>query len=397
MAERFEEAIDQGRPDKLRKLLAGTGGEEPIGLETAEEIVGYLKAHPETKDEVVRRLETEAQRLKEDSSLAFGEDEESAFVYVEKRAGKRWLLYDDYGLGLKRYEVPVTTTYAGSKIWLDGSEAGIAGTGASVLRLGPLLPGEYAVKAVYEGKYTTLEREETVELFPLGGSFDRTVDIPLEGDYVDVFANNSFAKIFLNGEDLGLAVEDGQRIGPIETDGSNVIRLEARYPWGIVRSEEMPIEGGRLELELPALGDEDKEKIAEAAYAFIGSWYEAYNLRDAKALRHAHPDRAADLAARFAEMVAADEHYEGEMERAEFDMDSLRMVQYDETEYTVFLKARVDYREAYYYGAYDTIRPDPIEDTQYAEYQLEYESGQWTVSGWTNVDPFEATDAKVFE
>jgi len=397
MAERFEKAVDQGKPDKLLKLLAAAEGDEPIGRNTADGIVRYLGAHPEAKAAVVGRLGEEAGKLKGDPTLKFSEDEESAFVYLEKKAGKRWFFYDDYELKLKRYEVPVTTTYAGSTIRLNGEEAGYAGRGGSVLKLGPLLPGDYAVKAEFEGKYAKLEQERTLELYPIGGKFDGEFDVPLEGEYVNVSANNRAARVFLNGEDLGFTVEEGQRLGPIAIDGSNKIRVEVDYPWGVSRSEEVPVDRNSLQFELNGLSEEEKSNIADAAYAFVGSWYEAYVGRDAGKLRHVQPGLAKDLSAQYADMFAADEHYVGELMRAEFDLDSVRMDQYSETDYEISLLAKVDYREAYYYGAYDTQRPDPVAGTQYAEYRLQYENGQWVVSGWSNVDEFATSRAKTYE
>ncbi len=380
LLERFESSIDEGQPDKLLKLLSAPEG--AVERSTAEAIAGHLGKDEKAKEAVFSRLKAEVEQLKEGSAQSFAEDGESAFVYVHKKERKRWLVYDDYELKLRSYKVPVNTNFGGAKIMLNGEEVGTAGVGGSTLQLGPLLPGEYAVKAVYAGKYTTLENEVKAKLFPIGGSAD-PIEVPLQGEYVDVFSNNGFARIFINGEDIGLTVGDGQRIGPIATDGTNTISVEADYPWGTSKSEERPIEGTRAEFELAALTDEAKEQIVDAAHAFVSSWYEAFRERDAGRLRHVHPDRKADLAGHFADMVAGDEHYVGQLRKAAFDRDSLRLYQLGASDYSVSVLARIDYEEAYYYGAFD-FRPEPAAGEQTTNYRLRYENGVWIVFEWAD-------------
>jgi hypothetical protein len=395
LLDRLDSAIERGQPDKLLELLTAPEGQAPLERKAAEAMIVYFKANEDKKKALLGRLTEEADLLKADAIPAFADDDKSAFVYLSKTEGKRWGLYDGYELKLKLYSLPVTTNFGGSAILLNGKEAGTAGAGGSVLEVGPVLPGEHTIKVVYQGKYTKLEEERTVAVFPVGGGVG-TVDVPLKGEYVSVFANNSSARIFINGQDLELAVGDGQRIGPIAIDGTNKMRLEVEYPWGITRSEEEAIDGDRLEFNLPSLTETVKEGAMEAAYSFLTSWYEAFRKRDAGSLRHAYPERANDLAAHFAEMVANDEFYSGEVRRAAFDLDSFRLDQYSDTEYSVSVQAKVDYSEAYYYGAYET-KPEPIEGTQYTEYQLLYENGQWLVSGWMNLDAISTDNLKVFK
>ena len=390
LIERFESSIDKKQPDKLLKLLSAPEG--AVDRATAEAIVDHLGEDADAKQALLSRLKTEIARLQEDSEQSFAADGESAFVYAHRKEKKRWLIYDDYELELRGYKVPVTTNFGGARILLDGEEAGIAGVDGSTLQLGPLLPGKYAIKAMYEGKYTTLENEVQAELFPIGSAVE-PVEVPLRGEYVDVFSNNGFARIFINGEDIGLAVGDGQRIGPIAADGSNTISVEADYPWGTTKSEERPIDGKRVEFELTALTDETKEQIVDAAHAFVSSWYEAFRERDAERLRRVHPDRKADLAGHFADMVAGDEHYVGQLRKATFDRDSLRLEQLGASDYSVSVRARIEYEEAYYYGAFD-FRPEPEAGEQTTSYRLRYENGEWAVFEWSEADN-EALSANV--
>jgi len=383
LLDRFENAVDKGQPDKLLKLMASSEDGAAVERSTAEGIANYLQSDKEAMSAVLERLEKELGMLKNDSVPTFADEVEGAFVYVGKKEKKRWLLYDDYELKLRSYKVPVSTNFGGAKILLNGREAGTAGVGNSQLQLGPLLPGEYSIKAVYSGKYTTLENEVKAKVFPTGGTVE-TIDVPLKGEYVDIFANNSFARIFINGENIELAVGDGQRIGPIAVDGSNTIRLEVDYPWGTTASEERPIDGTRAEFMLPSLTEGVKEQVAAAVYSFASSWYTAFRERNADRLRNVRSDRKADLDRHFEEMISGGENYIGELLRAEIDLDSFRLNQLSESDYGVSVVARLEHLEAYYYGAFD-LKPEPVAGTLITDYRLQYEGGEWVVSDWIDV------------
>ena len=125
----------------------------------------------------------------------------SSFVNLHKKDGKRWLLYDDYELKLRQYMIPVLTNIEGAQITVDGIQVAVASDVESKVEVGPLLPGEYTIEAVYEGEYTTIKKAEKLSLFPMN-EFEDTLELVLEGDYVKVSANTPAARILINGEDI---------------------------------------------------------------------------------------------------------------------------------------------------------------------------------------------------
>ncbi|TFE19703.1 zinc ribbon domain-containing protein [Cohnella luojiensis] len=395
LLDRFESAIEDGKADKLFDMLSASNSDTPFDQKTVDGIVKYLGSNKESLLTVMEQLKAEAKQLEAGDAETFANDADAAFLYLNMKNKKRWLIYNDYELKVKRYMIPVQTNFEGAKILVNGQEAATASGDGSSIEVGPFLPGEYEIKSVYEGEYTTLENKETVSLFPMA-SYEDSVKLVLEGDYVHVYSNYSNSRIFINGKDIGLAVEDGKEIGPIAIDGSNKMYVETEFPWGEIKSEEFAVDTDQLEFNVSELNDAMKEEIMSSAYDFVTSWMAAFQARDINALRHVHSDRVADFTEYFTDMVDSDEYYMGELHRITFDLDGFDVNQYSESEYTVSVKAQVDYSEIFYYSEYETD-PVPVAGTNYTEYVLQYVDGQWLVSGWSPSYDVGTENTKVYE
>ncbi|BBI31501.1 zinc ribbon domain-containing protein [Cohnella abietis] len=378
--ERFEKSITDKKSDKLFNLLSASNEDIKFEQKTADGIINHLSSNREDLFTVINQLKDEAKQLKSGDEEAFADNTDGAFVYLHKKEKKRWFLYNDYELKIKRYMIPVETNYEGAKILIDGSEAATANEAGSRIEIGPFLPGEYEIKAVYKGEYTTLEKKSTVALFPMS-SYKDTVELMLKGEFIDVYANYSQSRIFINGKDIGLDVGDGQRIGPIAIDGSNLIYVEAEYPWGKVQSEEIAVNSDQIELSINALTKNAKEDITNAAHDFVYSMVDAYKARDTKPLKHVRSDLVDYFKEYFVEMVNNDQSYLGEIHRMTFNPDSFRINQLSADEYTISVKVQIDHNELFYYKEYT---PDPVavEGKSFNQYDLQYENGQWVVIGW---------------
>ncbi|RKP50140.1 hypothetical protein D7Z26_20255 [Cohnella endophytica] len=393
--DRFDKAVSQGNPDKLLSLLASSNEDVKLDRNTADGIVQYLGSNRESFDRVKKQLASEAELLKNGDATSFENDNDAAFVYLRKKDKKRWLLYNDYELKVKRYMLPVRTNFEGAKIIVNGKESATASGDGSVIEIGPLLPGDYEIKSVYEGEYTTLESKSKVALFPLTGDYDG-VDLQLQGDYVNVYANNGDARIVINGKDIGLNIGAGQQIGPIAIDGTNKMYVEADYPWGKMQSEELSIDSDRLEFDLTGLNDAVKDELMNSTHEFVASWMEAFQARDAGVLKHVHPDRVKDFADYFANMIDSEESYKGNLNKMTFDLDGFDVNSYKEGIYTVTVKVQVDYSEIFYYDS-DQQEPVPNPRTNYTQYELQYVDGQWLVSNWGTSYDVGTENTKVFE
>jgi uncharacterized membrane protein YvbJ len=340
-------------------------------------------------------LELQSEQLSTGEKEAQAGNDEGAFLYLNKKAGKRWILFDDYELQVKRYMVPVQANFEGVRILVNGKEAGALDKVEDQLQVGPLLPGEHTIEAVYEGEYTTLKKVEKLALFPLAGYEDK-VELMLEGEYVNITSNNPDARIFINGVNIELKVEGGQRIGPIAVDGSNTLFLEAAYPWATVLSDETPIDAVEQEIQLEALNDAEKENIMGATHEFVESWMKSLQALDPNTLLRASSDRIADIANYIEIMKVNGQQYIGTVQKMIIDRDSLVLVPLSDGGYLVQLKAQVDFSEITYHKL-DNLNPVPIEGTMTNEYELVYDDGQWMVTNWYEAGRISTDNTKIFE
>ncbi|MCD9020565.1 zinc ribbon domain-containing protein [Cohnella silvisoli] len=394
LIDRFEKAVEDGNGDKLYDLLSASNKENRFDQKAADGIAHYLKSNPDALIQVTDQLKRQAKLLQSGDVEALGNADDVTFVYLHKKDKRRWLFYKDYELIVKRYMVPVQTNYEGAKILVDGKEVGAATGEESVIEVGPLLPGEYDMKAVYEGEYTTLENKQKVLLFPME-STPKTVRLELEGHYVNVYSNNNKARIFINGKDIGLVVADGQQIGPIVVDGSNKMYLEAEYPWGKMKSAEHPIDSDQMEVNMGGLNESAKEDIMASAHDFVTSWTQSLQEMDASKLKNASAEWTANISDYIGVMKANAQKYKGSINRMTFDLDSFVLIPLEDGGYSAQVNVQVDYSEITYYM--EDKAPAPIDGTIYTSYELVYDGGRWLVSSWSSVNGIGTEHTKVYK
>jgi uncharacterized membrane protein YvbJ len=394
LIQRFEKAVESGNSEKLFTLLSASNEDLKLDRKTADGMIAYFKANSDSLQDLKEQLKAQAVELKKDA-LATSVSGEGSFIHLEKKDKKRWLIYDDYELKLQRYMVPVQTNYEGAKIYIDGKEAATADDSESSIEVGPLLPGEYEIKAEFQGEFTTLENKQKVSLFPMS-AYDDVVELLLEGDSVTVYADDPSSRIFINGKDIGLTVQDGQEIGPIAVDGSNSMYVQAEFPWGTMKSETLPVDNDVLEFSVTGLDEATKDAVMKAAKDFVESWIESFAAMDASKLRHAQQDRAADLVEYIKEMQQNNQAYTGSLTQMVYDLDSFSLNPLSDGGYSVKVKAQVDYSEATYYLT-DAAQPEPVAGTNHTTYELIYKDGDWVVSNWEQSSDNGATNTKVYQ
>lgn len=380
LIDRFALTAAGGKPDKLFALLDDANADIPFDRPAADKMAAYFKSHPDDVQKLVDRLKAQADSFKsqETGAAAFGDE---SFIYLAKKNKKRWFIFDDYELKIKRYMLSVRSNYQGADIFVDGQKSAKTKEDGQPVEIGPLLPGLYEVKAVFAGDYTQLENKASVALFPLE-AYDETVDLELDGEFVSIYSNNMSARIFINGEDSELMVGDGVEVGPIAIDGSNKVHLEAEYPWGKVKSEELVVDASVLEFRIDGMNESVREDIMTAAHSFLASWIEAFQAQDESLLRDAHPDRRANLVEYIADMKYEDQQYSGRLHAMTFDLDSFALSQSGDGVYSVTVDTKVDYSEIMYVPVEGTDAPVPETGTNLTRYELIYQDGKWLVRNW---------------
>lgn len=393
LVSRFEKIAVEGDADKLHKLLSASNEDVQFDRKTADALAAYFKNNEDIVEELANELRSEAEELAAGDVRSFREEEDAPFLYLEKKEKKKWLIFNEYELKLKRYMIPVRTNFEGASVEIDGKEVGEVSPDRLSLEAGPFLPGKYEVKVVYEGEYTTLESKRDYELFPMG-AYDDGVELELQGDYVYVYADHADADIYVNGESIGLKADGSREIGPISLDGSNTMYVQAEYPWGTAKSEEQPVVSELLEFSIDPLTDEAKEAIMASASAFAKSWIEATQAQDATLATNLSQGMLERLYNNLSTYEFYGQLYFGEVTKLTYDLNSFQVYQNGDGTYSASVNVREELNEAVAYPESDYEWTPTTADMQYL---LDYEDGSWIVAEAYTIFDFNDSHTKVYE
>src|SRR5699024_5920567 len=103
-----------------------------------------------------------------------------------------------------------------TKIYLNDQEAGEVSSAASEM-IGPILPGQYEVKAVVQGPYGDVEKTQQVDF--LSSDEIRTTEAFLDFNFAEhyfiIYSDNDDAFVYVNDENTEKQVKDFTNLGPL--------------------------------------------------------------------------------------------------------------------------------------------------------------------------------------
>lgn len=361
----LEAAIRTEDALRLASLLHIGDEGTPIDESQAKTIIAYVKSH-DLLDDVAGDLKRQADG-----------GEGTSFAVLVKD-GSQFGFYQKYRIDVMTSTADVHTNYEGAKIFLDGKEVATADSDDFKTTVGPLVPGEYDLEARYAGEYTTLKAAH--RLTATGSDPVGTVDLTLEGQYVKVDSNFEGAAIFIDGTDTGAVTGQDDELGPVAVDGSNKVHLEKAFPWGAVKSEEVPIDEASMRIEIDPNTDAMKETVMKDVSDFLLSWMDAYRKLDASAVRNLSKDQKASLASSIDSYKSSGLVYQGEIRKLVFDTDSIQLAEAGEGVFETAVSLQNTYTQTYYSSG--ETPPEPQEITDTFTYRLQYVGGKWTVTDW---------------
>ncbi|WP_123043414.1 zinc ribbon domain-containing protein [Cohnella candidum] len=357
----FESALRGGDTAKVASMLVTDNDKAKMDEAAARTLLAYLKQDG--------RLD---QAMKELSGSETG-------IFSVEKNGRQYVLFDRYRVVVHTGTVEARTNYNGAAIKLNGKTVATADSDDYSTQIGPLLPGNYKLEAVFAGDYATLKTEQTVTVNG-GGNSAESVDLSLQGEMVTIDANYPQAKIFIDDKDTGALTGGNDSLGPVSTDGSNLVHVEKEFPWGTAKSKPQPITGSSVHVELDPNDDALKDSVMLAASNFIESWMEAYNLLDPAVLKNSSADKKAGLEAGVEDYKKNGLRYESRLKKIVFDTDSIYVQQDSDGSFRTAVSVQSTYDQRFY-AAGDTP-PAYAEYTDTMTYRLVYEKGEWIVADW---------------
>jgi len=389
MIESFRQAVEDKDVDKLMKLVRPRDDDMSVTKQDILRLAEYYRDHESDLEDAVDSLKSQA----DGGSVS----RKAALQLVED--GKEFLLFDRYIIEVQAYYMTLHTNLAETELLIDGDEVAVAREDEYSKRFGPYWPGEYDVKAVFAGEYTTLTQSQAVKLYD-----ERETDVVLqiEAGFVQIDSEIDEAIVYVNGESTGRTVSDFDGIiGPVTFDGQITLHAEAEFPWGTFQSEPIELTAELENALVPFLFEEAyitaQEQVMDAVNEFLASWAPAYENMDISLFTNITEERRSLFASDFQWMLETGQRFTGQIVGTEFDLNSFMIDGgYDGYPYSAVIDVAYILGEAAWY--YLDEEPQLEEMVSFIEYELVYDdiAGRWVISYFTGLDEIDFSNTQAY-
>ncbi|MFF2449874.1 zinc ribbon domain-containing protein [Neobacillus sp. NPDC058068] len=253
---KFETALVDKDARAVAKILSSHDKKAGINEETVKGFMRYFEKNPDKVTNLIKTLESQSKLIEQTNDKELSELArdflDPGFVSLEKDG--KFLIFDKYTLTVPTVYFTLSTNYQNTNLYIDGKKVGKSTQPDYTETFGPYLPGIYQVKANLKTDLVDLEKEEEISLAHSG--IKKVVSLNLNGEYITVDLGigktNTALKgtLFINGKDVKVNPFQSPTFGPVLTDGSMKIAVEAETPWGKIKSDDFSIDSNYIYLNL---------------------------------------------------------------------------------------------------------------------------------------------------
>ena len=317
----FEKAIINKDKAELKNLLISSDERLVIGDQELESFFNYIESNPSELSHLISSLEQQAD-AKRTNSVAASDNDENEPVFQLEKGEKIYYLIDTYKVEVTPLYMTVSTNKPDTIFFLNNKEVARSNSNEYTQDIGPLMPGLYSVKGVWETDYITMEDEQRIELIEAGNESSQ-VHFDFSGSIISIQSNVPEAKLFANGQDTGLTVEEADAFGPVLTDGSIKVHAEYSYPWGVVQTEKARITDGRMiELQVNPLTEELQQTLMNLGNEYFQSYAAAYQANDPAKLKHINSSVRSTHSEAIQNQVNSNATWQGTLLSTKYDLES---------------------------------------------------------------------------
>ncbi|GAB2556317.1 TcaA NTF2-like domain-containing protein [Gracilibacillus alcaliphilus] len=270
LADSFSQAVVDKDYKKVSDLIQFEGTEDSIGIENAEVLVNTIQ------DE--RSLEELRYHLKEQGS----NKHYLADYLVNLKTSSCFLFLTCSQLITAPIYVEVYSNLNQTEIYVEDSQLATLENSEEAVELGPLVAGEYPIRAVYNNGAVQLEAEDTYYIYSKNDSV--AIYFDYESLYLEDMPVLDEMTIMVNGEEIDESLwrEEGE-IGPLDVSQTNTVEMIANMPWGTVSTGEHDITSSYMVLDFE-VSDKLMEELSAGVRAFYDAILEAYRTNHAETL-----------------------------------------------------------------------------------------------------------------
>jgi hypothetical protein len=152
--------------------------------------------------------------------------------------GSKWLIFDNYAVKIQTFYLDVASDLIEqTDVYINDEKAG---TIEDEETFGPLMPGEYTVKAVYEGDYGKVEQQEKVDTADFV-SETASIDFKWSDYFIPVASNYEDAVLYVNNQSTKMQIGEVAEIGPVPLDGSVKVSVQKKFKDKVRKSDEIAL------------------------------------------------------------------------------------------------------------------------------------------------------------
>lgn len=382
LVQQFEKAIIDEDKAKLVDLLVPGDDRLTIDETSIQVMVDYLTENPTKLPEVISHLESQASDMAlqidgEESNVS--EPSLTHFLNIVE-GDKLYYVINTYKVELKPAYANIEVDYDDVKMYVGDQELAVSSKNLQNTTIGPLVPGDYLLRAEWVSDVVTLKDEQSVTL--LNSAEEASpITFNLGGETVYIHANYDDARIFVNDKDTGKTAANIQYYGPVLTDGSMEVYAQMDFPWESVKSESHFIENtGQINLEIEPITEQVKQAIYETGKIYGQGLYKAMTEQAVGKMTQVSKGVKADINQLILRTQNEQGEWSGEFRKVVYDVDSIDFYLNNMSAYEVSIKATFYYKQTTAEGIKNLI------EHQQLQFIYDETIQKWIVDKMTVVD-----------
>lgn len=348
VVEDFKQAVENEDAIEIAELMNSTEAEWDYTEEDAEMTLTYLIENPDAQATLFEKLEEHAILHDEHSNNANRQIEnrnDPPFASISLvQSGKRWGIFDEYSLSVSPVSIHVVTDEDNVNLTINGKELEMEVTAYDDNALGLHGPGSYEIKGVISNPYVDIELNETITLFESSRD-DEIVQLNYNLRTVEAAALYDNTRLYINGEETDIILdEEHKEIGDFLVDGSLIFTYEREFPWGIITSDDVPVNDTPLHIEDLEVITEDVQ--AEMMELINETWIqrtEALVSGNTSSFTHASEELRERTEEFYEELSGRRGEYTANVESARYRTESIEYPVYNESEDRYELEVEVEF------------------------------------------------------
>ena len=393
IVDRIVNTIEAGDTEAIRALAIDEGKDL-----SDEALTAYVDMMQEEN-----RLST----FREDMlALAEGQERDPGhYPAVMEQTEPLFGMFDDFGLRFTEYQIDVSHQVPddGVEVFYNDEPVNVLAENEDTLTLEKLFPADGQITLRYAGGYG--EAEETIQvrdIEDLYSSPDLSYVWEYTGTYVTINSNRSDSYLLVNDEDDNQRIPGTIEFGPVNFEEVETIQAYAEGQFDTLYSDEITIEPGidtyELLFEEETVEDIPPEELIDSINLHVLEWVEAYKSQDTSYFTMLTADFADEYLTRtannFAEQRNEGWRYQGRIDRIDYDIASVEVINSNPDRVEAAIDARLNFRSSFYAAGSDPSNTPLTNSISEWTYSLVYDAHEdlWLIDGQQELDSWNPDD-----